>query len=583
MDLKKLQETAKEKGKVLLIEQINISNPLVEKINSNNSNKNIFIESSNGNKYKCLGIVRNVPVTKFTANENDRIYPPPLWENVIRKKMAEGTYCLADHPIGDTDGSVKDIVGVWRNFHLSETHGLADLYLVGKLGQHFLETLEAGGANGLSSVGFGELMEDGKTVDPESYELLRLSDWVLSPSQKVYAKADNIDYNSINRLTESEKHTNKKERNIIMEDTITNLTIRNNIKQAFKESDNALKGKGVSLIESKQDLRELLSYIPENMTESRKQVLDRINLVESTLKEDLDSKTKSINIQSEKVKVMNESLNSLKEKHLRATKVIRLMSENEKGMKFDIKKLMEKAGLMYSDIKVFKEDYRKMNHDIKCFKEDRVRMYTDLKKLVAERKQILNDLKTNLQEKVDMTEDIAILLEDRKKMILDLKHLKKENRKLKEDADVAETEVQYPHGEDEEEVQDETYGDEDYGLAVDPEMSYMADDPEMGLPSMADGYVDVLPESKRVKTKIKESFNSRNIIRKKTFNPDVIEYFESKVKKNKSLKAIKENVIKQTSLVKVISMIESYLKSQNDKPISIRRSMNESSWVGEGY
>ena len=114
-------------------------------------------------------------------------------------------------------------------------------------------------------------------------------------------------------------------------------------------------------------------------------------------------------------------------------------------------------------------------------------------------------------------------------------------------------------------------------------MSYMADDPEMGLPSMADDYVDVLPESKRVKTKIKESFNSRNIIRKKAFNPDVIEYFESKVKKNKSLKAIKENVIKQTSLVKAISMIESYLKSQNDKPISIRRSMNESSWVGEGY
>lgn len=579
MDLKKLQETAKEKGKVLLIEQINISNPIIQKP----TNQQSLVESSNGNQYKSLAIVRNVPVTKFTENANGRVYPKQLWENVVRNKLAEGTYCLADHPVGDNDGSVKDIVGVWRNFKLKEDRGVADLYLVGKLGQHFLETLEAGGSNGLSSVGFGELQEDEKTVDPESYELLRLSDWVLSPSQGVYAKADNIDYNSINRLTESEKHTNKKERNIIMEDTITNLTIRNNIKQAFKESDNALKGKGVSLIESKQDLRELLSYIPENMTESRKQVLDRINLVESTLKEDLDSKTKSINIQSEKVKVMNESLNSLKEKHLRATKVIRLMSENEKGMKYDIKKLMEKAGLMYSDIKVFKEDYRKMNHDIKCFKEDRIRMYTDLKKLVAERKQILNDLKTNLQEKVDMTEDIAILLEDRKKMILDLKHLKKENRKLKEDADVAETEVQYPHGEDEEEVQDETYGDEDYGLAVDPEMSYMADDPEMGLPSMADDYVDVLPESKRVKTKIKESFNSRNIIRKKAFNPDVIEYFESKVKKNKSLKAIKENVIKQTSLVKAISMIESYLKSQNDKPISIRRSMNESSWVGEGY
>lgn len=577
MDLKKLQETAKEKGKVLLIEQINISNPVIQKP----TNQQSLVESSNGNQYKSLAIIRNVPVTKFTENANGRIYPRPLWENVVRNKLAEGTYCLADHPVGDSDGSVKDIVGVWRNFKLKEDKGVADLYLVGKLGQHFLETLEAGGSNGLSSVGFGELQEDEKTVDPESYELLRLSDWVLSPSQGVYAKSDNIDYNSINRLTESENYTNKKERKIIMEDTITNLTVRNNIKQAFKESDNALKGKGVSLIESKQDLKELLSYIPENMNDARSQVIDRINLVESTLKKDLSEKTKSISIQTEKVKFLDNSLTSLKEKHLKATKVIKLMSENERGMKHDIKKLMEKAGLMYSDIKVFKEDYKKMNHDIKCFKEDRSKMFSDLKKLITERKQILSDLKTNLQEKVDMTEDITILLEDRKKMVLDLKHLRKENKKMKRILE-DEAEIQYPHGEDEQEVQDETYGDEDYGLAVDPEMAYMADDPEMGLPSMADDYTDKMPESKTRKV-IRESFNSRNIIRKKTFNPDVIEYFESKVKKNKSLKAIKENVIKQTSLVRAISMIENYLKSQNEKPISIRRSMNESSWVGEGY
>lgn len=581
MDLKKLQETAKEKGKILLIENISIINPLIQRPTSSQA----LVESSNGNQYKSLAIVRNIPVTKFTENANGRIYPKQLWENVVRNKLAEGTYCLADHPVGDSDGSVKDIVGVWRNFRLKEDKGVADLYLVGKLGQHFLETLEAGGANGLSSVGFGELQEDEKTVDPESYELLRLSDWVLNPSQGVFAKSDNIDYNSVNRLTESENYTNKKERKIIMEDTITNLTVRNNIKQALKESDKALQGKGVSLIESKHELKDLLDYIPESMNESRKQILDRINLVESTLKEDLQNKTKSINIQSEKVKMLDSTLTSLKEKHTKATKVIRLMSENEKAMRFDIKKLMEKAGFMYSDIKVFKEDYSKMTHDIKCFKEDRVKMYSDLKKLVTERKQILSDLKTNLQEKLDMSEDIKTLLEDRKQMVLDLKQLRKENKRLKEDADVAETEIQYPHGEDEEEVQDETYGDEDYGLAVDPEMAYMADDPEMGLPSMADDYTDKMPESKKVGRKtIKESGRVINSNKPKfKANRDVIEYFESRVKKNKSLKAIKESVVKQTSLVKAISMIEGYLKSQNDKPISIRNRMSESSWVGEGY
>lgn len=578
MDLKKLQETAKEKGKVLLIEQINISNPLIQKPTQSQA----LVESSNGNQYKALAIVRNIPVTKFTENANGRIYPKQLWENVVRNKLAEGTYCLADHPIGDSDGSVKDIVGVWRNFKLKEERGLADLYLVGKLGQHFLETLEAGGANGLSSVGFGELLEDEKTVDPESYELLRLSDWVLNPSQGVYAKSDNIDYNSVNRLNESKITTNKKETKEVM-DNITQLTIRNNIKQAFKESEKAIQGKGVSLIESKQDLKELLSYIPEEMQEARKQVTDRISLVESTLKEDLNNKTKSINVTMEKVKVLDNALTSLKEKHSKATRVIKLMSENEKGMKYDIKKLLEKAGLMYSDIKVFKEDYRKMTSDIKCFKEDRANMYSDIKKLVSERKQMLQDLKTNLQEKVDMTEDISILLEDRKKMVMDIKRLRKENKKLKEDSDVAETEITYPHGKDEEEVQEEEYGDEDYGLTVDPGMAYMADDPDMGLPSLASDYTDKLPESRKVfkKKMVKES-TTKPVVKRK-FNPDVIEYFESRVKQNKSLKSIKENVIRETSLVKAISMIESYLKSQNDKPISIRRSMNESSWVGQGY
>lgn len=579
MDLKKLQETAKEKGKILLIENISVSNPQIEK----SSSFQTMVESSNGKQYKSLAIVRNVPVTKFTENANGRIYPKQLWENVYRNKLAEGTYCLADHPVGDSDGSVKDIVGVWRNFRLTEKNGIADLYLVGKLGQHFLETLEAGGSNGLSSVGFGELQEDEKTVDPESYELLRLSDWVLNPSQGVFAKSDNIDYNSVTKFTESKNDTNKKERVKYMEDTITNLTVRNNIKQALKESDKALQGKGVSLIESKSELKDLLQYIPESMNESRKQINERISLIDSTLKQDLQEKTKSVHIQSEKVKMLDNALNSLKEKHNKATKVIKLMSENEKGMKYDIKKLMEKAGLMYSDIKVFKEDYKKMNHDIKCFKEDRMNMYSDLRKLVKERGLILSDLKTSLQEKLDMSEDIKTLLEDRKQMILDLKKLKKENKKFKEDVDVAETEIQYPHGEDEEDVQEEVYGDEDYGLAVDPEMAYMADDPEMGLPSLADDYTDKLPESRKFKPKkFKESVGNK-VVKRKSFNPDVIEYFESRVKKNKSLKAIKEQVVRQPSLVKAISMIESYLKSQNEKPISIRRYMSESSWVGEGY
>ncbi len=133
---------------------------------------------------------------------------------------------MADHPSDDSDGSVKDIVGIWRDFQINENNCTADLYLVGKHGGLFLEVLQAGGKNGLSTVGFGELQEDERTVNPETYELIRLSDWVITPSQQVYAEQDNLDMESISESVKSKSSSKSvNNTNLIKEDNKRNYNI----------------------------------------------------------------------------------------------------------------------------------------------------------------------------------------------------------------------------------------------------------------------------------------------------------------------------------------------------------------------
>ena len=54
--------------------------------------------------------------------------------------------------------------------------------------------LEAGGKIGLSTSGFGEFKEDNQTIDPDTYELERVADFVFNPSFQVYGEnSDRLD------------------------------------------------------------------------------------------------------------------------------------------------------------------------------------------------------------------------------------------------------------------------------------------------------------------------------------------------------------------------------------------------------
>jgi hypothetical protein len=605
MKTKTLKEIAIQKNKKLFIESYSVVIPtsnikLLEDVSQNGSIH--LIESREGEKYKCLAIVKSVPVSKFTENLNNRVYSKKLWEKVQKNKVAEGTLCLADHPSDDTDGSVKDIVGVWRNFKVNEDHCNADLYLIGKHGKQFLEVLQAGGRCGLSSVGFGELLEDEKTVNPDTYELVRVSDWVLTPSQGVYAETSHIDSDTIS-INENVKQKNKNNTNLIernynkMENSVQALTIRNNVKFALKESEKAIQSKGSSLVESKKDLQELLSYIPESYTQDRSTIEKQISLIENTIKQTIKDKTIKLKENEKTTLSLNEKYNTanvviqkLKERHDKANKVIKLLSQNESLMKKDINSFMgERVG---------------MTKDLKALKEDRSKMIYDIKKLIQERGNILSDMRQSMKDKITMSEDIENLIQDRKTLMSDLrttledtKVMKKDIQKLVKENSILKKKVrryseegyediepaEVPEMDD---VQDAEYSDENYDLAIDPSMAYASDDEDFGgIPftnyNDESGFLENKSRKTNKKSKMKEF-----VIRKKPSlnrqNRDVVEYFENKVKEKPILRKIREQIVSQPSLVKAVNMIERYLRNDEEKPYRIMESVKSRhyDWVG---
>lgn len=140
-----------------------------------------------------------VPISFYNKiNGNRRNYNKKLWENVRDKQ--KDTWCgsamLCDHPSGDSDGNPKDICGVWLDMKLGDpdysgkglVYGL--LMPSGRNGEDLQSHLQNGLKIGTSSSGFGKLMSDGVTVDPDTYVIERLADWVLNPSQGTFFSYD---------------------------------------------------------------------------------------------------------------------------------------------------------------------------------------------------------------------------------------------------------------------------------------------------------------------------------------------------------------------------------------------------------
>jgi hypothetical protein len=437
--------------------------------------KSLLIESG-GQSYNSRALVKDVPISRYTVNQNDRIYKKSLWEDVFKKGSAENSYALVDHP--EDEGSLNNICGIWRNLKVGDQLVTADLYLITEKGGHILEILQAGGPVGVSTVGYGEIdKSDGKTVIPETYDLQRAGDLVMEPSQQVYATAKNLEplksdneeknkpgmeYGNPNtdvetkasgtkeneEIEKKEEQIQEKTVNILVENSTNNKEEKLENKQISNEINEVKRmdklqetnfnmhvhgiikeaKKNSNLTEAIEDLK--MIEIPTEHTGHaalQGKVDSAISELQSKLVEGKQNAEKSLSAKEKEFKELKTKYDSvckiaedMKVKYNKAKALIEKagISENPKNIKKmeeELNSLMESKKIVGSKLKGLLKERHEMIDDIKHFIEDRRNMKSDLKCFISEKKSLIekyNALVKKYNEKLKKTKIYVEALED---------------------------------------------------------------------------------------------------------------------------------------------------------------------------
>jgi len=240
-----------------------------------------------------------VPISRYDEeNANGRIYPKALWERVINEQrhIWEGAPMLADHPAADSDGDPSRICGVWLDARIGDDGYVYGTFIPsGSLGKDMQEHLRNGLRAGTSSSGFGELMHDNKTVDPTTYMIERLSDWVLTPSQGTYFTYEATTHETKNasdsRLGES---ANKQES--VVREKATTMKITKLEEKKFRKDMEAFLEDAQKIQDPQERLREfeeILSYFEEGAAPDLKEkVIAKINEQKESIRKQLEEAAK---------------------------------------------------------------------------------------------------------------------------------------------------------------------------------------------------------------------------------------------------------------------------------------------------
>ena len=454
-----------------------------------------------------------VPISFYNKkNLNNRIYNRKLWENVInnQKETYVGSPMPTDHPAGDSDGNPRDICGVWLDAKMDEPGpdgvGLVWGLLVpsGRLGDDLRDHIKHGLKVGTSSSGFGDMMPDGVTVDPDTYQIERLADFVLCPSQGTYFSYDEdddqIDDKSIKESLEA--HRNIKETTTVKDSKIAKLEEKkfrrdmesfleeaNNIKdpqarlEEFREirsflEDGAcpdlkekIEAKIVEQeatikkmlqesveykerfgIESPKDLEEKLTMLSEDtkVIESEsanwKKISETLQTKLNKTKEDLNARpsTRYVKyVESKNTKLQNEMLCQNK----KAAEVVNNLIKAYEKLKAENSTLKESTANTTVDYKKLKEEAEtlKKECDDKATSEDSYKKaYIDLKDAFGEATNEMNELASKnekLESRVNnYREKLLQLRADLSRKERDYESLRKAYRDLKENVRAKETE-----------------------------------------------------------------------------------------------------------------------------------------------
>ena len=532
---------AESKGKMLLRESFQFAFDDIHLVQLPEST----LAESRGTSYQSFAVLGNVPVTKFTENLNGRIYPKQLWERIFRTKLAEGSLCLADHAEGE--GSTTRICGIWHNFRITDQAGFADLFLVGPYGKLLYDVVRAGGNAGMSTVGYGELEEDGKTVVWDSFELSeRLADWVVAPSQEVFATDQNIVPKIESIQVES---TNKKEEHTetSMDQVFTKIQ-ESNIKNQINGIKRRLKKEPQSIIEAVEQVKDLLEVTPNSFL-----VRERVEKFYEELTCQLDAYIEKREHEFTQNQETNQKLKgdfdaltgvvkALEEENLKMKEVFDRLGDSEKSnlveeLEGQVSELSNKQALMLSDIKKFQENDLLMKKDMEL--------------LVKERAEIIkeNDL----------------LRRDRKLMNHDLQEFEKLEHTLRDENSMLEIKLA--------EVMD----------SPDKRPSWEENRVENDLPQ----------ESKKKNESHHEDqlcSETTNRYDRKKLGRALISYYESEIRKNPSIADIEDQILDSSSLLEALKKVECFTQKNSEYPIKLTSEFKESlekeesaGWLGNRY
>lgn len=197
--------------------------------------------------------------TKEEPNLNGRVYNEQLWKNVIEKQVEvwKGGTGLANHPADDEDGDFMNQSIVWLDGFVGDdgfVYGIGTF--VGAGGALARQIIGVGGRIGFSSSGYGDFLSDGITVDPDSYEIDRLADLVLNPSQGVFG-----DYSD----AYSKRSESKKRHESVQLKTKKALkeSVKMDAKKTLKEEDQNIKA--IEKAVNAEDTVEQLTKIADDM------------------------------------------------------------------------------------------------------------------------------------------------------------------------------------------------------------------------------------------------------------------------------------------------------------------------------
>ena len=390
-------------------------------LKENNIPENVINNISNNNSKRLW----RFPISKINdanhLNYNGRAYTRKLWENVLNNQsnVWKGRCGLSDHPSEDKSPSFKDQSILWLDAEIDDTcidkdSGLPYVFgygvFVGPYGKMAEEILDYGGGIGFSSSGWGDFLSDKCTVDPDTYEIERLADMVLDPSQGVYGNANNVIENiqpktpikeSLEKI--NEENNNKNKFNKLMENgNMVIDKVNANIYVGFYENQlNTIKGIKSSekrLEEATTMVNEMKSLFDEEWLESKEG--QRAKSIINEAEELISNGVKKISDLSKVIDNTNLSPNEISEKLSKFDSNSIELSEAKKLVK-DVLKELDKSKL---ESKVLREKLEDLSYnsevDESSYKKKILilkRKTESLNKTLENAKKIINSLK--LKEK----------------------------------------------------------------------------------------------------------------------------------------------------------------------------------------